>query len=345
MKKKLKRRIGLIIRSKAPLRISFAGGGTDVPPYPEERGGAVLSTTINKYAYATLIPREDETIKVKSLDYDIIAKYHTDEKLFYDGELDLVKAVINKMGAKQGLDLFMHSDAPPGSGLGSSSTVVVTLVGIFQEWLNQPLTDYDIAELAYKIERKDLGIKGGKQDQYAATFGGFNYIEFHAESTIVNPLRIKRDILNELEYSLLLCYTGKTRLSANILTEQIDKYVKKEKTSIDALDEIKTICNEMKNALLRGHLGEFGELLHEGWMLKKKLASKISNPEIDNLYETARKNGAVGGKILGAGGGGYLLLFCDFDKKHIIAEKLENLGGQIVDFGFDYKGLQSWSLD
>lgn len=335
----------MIIRSKAPLRISFAGGGTDVPPYPEERGGAVLSTTINKYAYATLIPRKDETINVKSLDYDIIAKYHTDQKLFYDGELDLIKAVINNMGTKQGLDLFMHSDAPPGSGLGSSSTVVVTLVGIFQEWLNQPLTDYDIAELAYKIERKDLGITGGKQDQYAATFGGFNYIEFHAESTIVNPLRIKRDILNELEYSLLLCYTGKTRLSANILTEQIGKYVKKDKTSIDALDELKVICNDMKKALLRGHLGEFGELLHKGWMHKKKLASKISNPEIDNLYETARKNGAVGGKILGAGGGGYLLLFCDFDKKHIIAEKLENLGGQIVDFGFDYKGLQSWSLD
>jgi D-glycero-alpha-D-manno-heptose-7-phosphate kinase len=335
----------LIIRSKAPLRISFAGGGTDVPPYPEERGGAVLSTTINKYAYATLIPRDDDTINVTSLDYDVVAKYHADEKLFYDGELDLIKAVINNMGTKQGLDMFMHSDAPPGSGLGSSSTVVVALVGIFQKLLNKPLTDYDIAELAYKIERTDLGIKGGKQDQYAATFGGFNYIEFHSESTTVNPLRIKRDILNELEYSLLLCYTGKTRLSANILSEQIDKYVKKEKKSIEALDEIKAICVDMKNALLKGHLGEFGELLHKGWMHKKTLASKISNPEIDKLYETARANGAIGGKLLGAGGGGYLLLFCDFDKKHIIAEKLENLGGQIVNFGFDYQGLQSWNAD
>ncbi len=335
----------MIIRSKAPLRISFAGGGTDVPPYPEERGGAVLNTTINKYAYATLIPREDETINVESLDYDIVAKYHADEKLFYDGELDLVKAVINHMETKQGLDLFIHSDAPPGSGLGSSSTVVVTLVGAFQKWLNIPLTDYDIAELAYKIERKDLGVKGGKQDQYAATFGGFNYIEFHAESTIVNPLRIKRDILNELEYRLLLCYTGKTRLSANILEEQIGKYVKKEKASVDALDELKAICIDMKNALLRGRLEEFGELLHEGWMHKKKLATKITNPEIDKLYETARENGAIGGKILGAGGGGYLLLFCDFDKKHVIAEKLEKLGGQIVGFGFDLKGLQSWSVE
>ncbi len=335
----------MVIRSKAPLRISFAGGGTDVPPYPEERGGAVLSTTINKYAYATLIPRDDDTINVKSLDYDIVAKYRTDEKLFYDGELDLVKAVINNMEAKRGLDLFMHSDAPPGSGLGSSSTVVVTLVGLFQKWLNIPLTDYDIAELAYKIERKDIGVKGGKQDQYAATFGGFNYIEFHAQSTIVNPLRIKRDILNELEYRLLLCYTGRTRLSANILKEQIEKFVKKEKQSVEALDEIKAICVDMKNALLKGRLDEFGELLHQGWMHKKKLASKITNPEIDKLYETAREHGAIGGKILGAGGGGYLLLFCEFDKKHILAEKLENLGGQIVDFGFDFKGLQTWGLD
>ena len=335
----------MIIRSKAPLRISFAGGGTDVPPYLEERGGAVLSTTVNKYAYATLIPREDETINVKSLDYDIVAKYNADEKLFYDGKLDLVKAVINNMEAKQGLDLFMHSDAPPGSGLGSSSTVVVTLVGLFKKWLNVPLTDYDIAELAYKIERQDLGIKGGKQDQYAATFGGFNYIEFHAQSTIVNPLRINLDVLNELEYSLLLCYTGRTRLSANILKEQIDKYVKKEKDSIEALDELKAICIDMKNALLKGHLGEFGELLHKGWMNKKKLASKITSPEIDKLYETARENGAIGGKILGAGGGGYLLLFCDFDKKHIVAEKLEKLGGQIVEFGFDFKGLQTWVMD
>ena len=335
----------MIIRSKAPLRISFAGGGTDVPPYPEERGGAVLSTTINKYAYATLIPREDDTINVTSLDYDIVTKYHTDEKLFYDGELDLIKAVINNMGTKNGLDLFMHSDAPPGSGLGSSSTVVVALVGIFQKWLNRPLTHYDIAELAYKIERIDLKIKGGKQDQYAATFGGFNYIEFNAESTIVNPLRIHRTVLNELEYSLLLCYTGKTRLSANIIKEQMDKYIRREKKSIDALDEIKAICIDMKNALLRGNLGEFGELLHKGWMHKKKLASKISNPQIDKLYETARENGAVGGKLLGAGGGGYLLLFCDFDKKHIIAEKLEKLGGQPVGFGFDFKGLQNWSVE
>ncbi|UCF09082.1 MAG: GHMP kinase [Thermoplasmata archaeon] len=335
----------MIIRSKAPLRISFAGGGTDVPPYPEERGGAVLSTTVNKYAFATLIPREDDAINVESLDYDIVAKYHTDEQLPFDGKLDLVKAVINNMKTQQGLDLFMHSDAPPGSGLGSSSTVVVTLVGLFQKWLNLPLTDYDIAELAYKIERIDMGIKGGKQDQYAATFGGFNYIEFHRDSTIVNPLRVKRNILNELEYRLLLCYTGRTRLSAKILDEQVEKYVKKEKTSVEALDELKAICIDMKNALLRGRLEEFGELLHAGWMNKRKLASKISSPEIDKLYETARSNGAIGGKLLGAGGGGYLLLFCEFDKKHHVAEKLENIGGQIVNFGFDFKGLQTWSAE
>lgn len=335
----------MIIRSKAPLRISFGGGGTDVPPYSDEKGGAVLSTTINKYSYSTLIPRKTKSINVTTLDYDIVAKYRVKEDLFYDGKLDLVKAVIKNLGTKKGFDLFIHSDAPPGSGLGSSSTMVVTLVGAFNRWLKKPATDYDIAELAYKIERKDLGIKGGKQDQYAATFGGFNYIEFYSHSTIVNPLRINRDTLNELEYRLLLCYTGKTRLSAKIIDEQIDRYNRKEKKSLESLDELKAICMDMKNALLQGNLEEFGELLHNGWMKKKELASKISNPEIDALYKKARENGAIGGKILGAGGGGYLLLFCEFDKKHIIAEKLEKMGGQVVEFGFDYKGLQTWTVE
>ena len=203
----------MIIRSKAPLRISFAGGGTDVPPYPEERGGAVLSTTIDKYTYSTLIPKKGKETKITSLDYDIVAKYNTDLDLVYNGELDLVKAVIRNMTAldQRGLNLFLHTDAPPGSGLGSSSTMVVALVGVFKHWLKKPLTPYEIAELAFKIERKDLGIPGGLQDQYAATFGGFNFIEFLGSTTIVNPLRISREVLNELEYHLMLCYTGRVK--------------------------------------------------------------------------------------------------------------------------------------
>ncbi|MBU4256044.1 MAG: kinase [Thermoplasmatales archaeon] len=332
----------MIIRSKAPLRISFGGGGTDVSPYPEERGGAVLSATIDKYAYGTLIPSKSDRIVIKSLDYDIVAKYRA-EDLIFNGELDLVKAAIRKMRIKKGVNLFLHSDAPPGSGLGSSSTMVVALVGLFKHWLKKPWTNYDVSELAYKIERTDLGIKGGKQDQYAATFGGFNFIEFNGPTTIVNPLRINRDIINELGYHLLLCYVGR-RKSKSILEKQINSYVQKKEDVVKALDETKKIAFEMKNALLQNCLDEFGCLLHKGWMNKKRFTKNITNPKIDKLYALARKNGAAGGKLLGAGGGGYLLLYCDFEKKHVVAEKLEKNGGKIVDFAFENRGLQTWSV-
>jgi D-glycero-alpha-D-manno-heptose-7-phosphate kinase len=209
----------MLIRAKAPLRISFAGGGTDIYPYPQKEGGCVISATINKYAYGSLRPTENDQINIKSLDFDTFLNYKIDEELIYDGKLDLIKAAIIKFeGSKsQGFDLFLHSDAPPGSGLGSSSTMMVTLVGLLKEFKKIPLTDYEIANLAYIIERKDLGIKGGLQDQYAATFGGFNYIEFLKDRVIVNPLRISQDVINELEHNLILCYTGKTRVSDNIM--------------------------------------------------------------------------------------------------------------------------------
>lgn len=332
-------------RSRAPLRVSFCGGGTDVSPYPEERGGIVLSATINKYAYASLVPRSDKKITITSLDYDIVAKYEHGEGVTFDGNLDLVKAVIHRLGGDSGLDLFVHSDAPPGSGLGSSSTLVVALIGAFREWLSKPLTDYEIAELAYQIERVDMKIAGGRQDQYAATFGGFNFIEFSKDFTVVNPLRIEPSILNELEYRLLLCYTGETRLSAGILKRQTDSYVSRKEEVVKALDGLKEDTTRMKNALLLGNLDLLGELLHEAWLKKKNLDREISSSRIDNLYSIAREHGALGGKILGAGGGGYLLTLCRFDKKHIVAEKLENAGGQIVEFGFEFRGLDTWKAE
>jgi len=335
----------MIVRSKAPLRISFGGGGTDVPPYPEEKGGATLSTTIDKYAYCTLRESQDDSINVKSLDYDIAVKYHVNGELRYDGKLDLVKAAIKVLEVKNGFDLFLHSDAPPGSGLGTSSALVVAIVGAFRHWLSLSLTDYEIAELAHHIEREEVGIKGGKQDQYAATFGGFNFIEFLGKTTVVNPLRIKRGTLNELEYRLMLCYTGATRTSAGIIDDQVSGYVQRKDDVVLALDETKKLASDMKNALLLGKLNEFGLLLHEAWCCKKRFSTKMTEPGIDELYEVARQEGAIGGKLLGAGGGGYLLFLCEFDKRHIVAEKLEEAGGKIVAFTFDLRGMQSWGVN
>jgi len=331
-----------MFRSKAPLRISFAGGGTDVSPYLEQRGGVVLSTTIDKFAYASVNPRPDSEISVVSLDYDIVAKYNADQAFVYDGELDIVKGSIEHFGNGRGMDLFMHSDAPPGSGLGSSSTMVVALLGALSAMYREPLSTYELAQLAYKIEREDIGLKGGMQDQYAAAFGGFNFIEFNASAVIVNPLRIAPQCLNELEYSLLLCYTGRTRPSANILDRQIGAVQSNAVEVMASLDQSKVIATEMKNYLLRGKLREFGELLHVAWEAKKKLDPQISNSGIDELYQVGRSKGAIGGKVLGAGGGGYLLFFCEFPHKHKIAEALEKAGGQIVGFRFEQQGVQAW---
>jgi D-glycero-alpha-D-manno-heptose-7-phosphate kinase len=311
----------------------------------EERGGAVLSATIDKYAYCSLASMRGKTSNVYSLDYDLVAKYYPTEKPHYDGELGLVKAAIKVMGTGEGVDLFLHSDAPPGSGLGTSSAMTVAIVGAFNHWKKISATEYDVAELAYKIERQEAGIKGGKQDQYAAAFGGFNFIEFFKDTTIVNPLRIKADIINELQYRLLLCYTGRTRLSAGIIDDQVSGYVQKKESVTHALDQTKGLAVAMKNQLLLGHVDEFGALMHEAWQSKKQFSQKISDSHIDELYETARQNGTLGGKLLGAGGGGYLLLLTEFDKWHIVAAKLEELGGKVVKFSFSNSGVQTWGVN
>ena len=335
-------------RAKAPLRISFAGGGTDVSPYADERGGLVLNATIDKYAYATLKPSGDQAITIKSLDYHTITKYDLDQPLVYDGQLDLVKAAIRRLNGDSrddtqgGFELFLHTDAPPGSGLDSSSAVVVAIIGVFQQWLILPLTSYEIASLAFQIERQDLGIKGGRQDQYAAAFGGFNLMEFFGDRVIVNPLRIPDDVLNELHYSLMLFYTGGTRLSAQIIDKQTEGFVKRRASVVDAMDELKRLAIDSKNALVQGRLEDFGALMHQAWLNKKRMASTISNPLIDELYDEARRLGALGGKISGAGGGGYMFIYCPFETQPAITERLEQLGALRVDFSFESNGLQTW---
>jgi D-glycero-alpha-D-manno-heptose-7-phosphate kinase len=336
-----------LVRAKAPLRISFAGGGTDVSPFPETEGGCVLSSTINRYAWGTLRPRTDGQICINSLDFGVSLSYSSREALVYDGEMDLPKAAINRLGGDHagGYDLFLHSDAPPGSGLGSSSAMMVVLVGLLKEFHSLPLTDYEVAELAYTIERIDLGIQGGMQDQYAAAFGGFNFIEFLGDRVVVNSLKVSADIQNELEYNLMLCHTGKVRLASHIIEDQVRRYEERDADTTSALRELKALTTEMKNALLRRRLNEFGRLLHLEWQHKKRMSPRISGPELDELYEIARREGAVGGKITGAGGGGYMLLYCHFDRKHAVAERLRQLGCEIHEVALEPLGLQTWRVN
>jgi D-glycero-alpha-D-manno-heptose-7-phosphate kinase len=323
--------------------VSFAGGGTDVPPFPEREGGLVLSATINRYAYGALAPRSDAEIHLESVDFGMSLKYGLDEELIFDGKLDLAKAAIRKLG-RGGYDLFLHSNAPPGSGLGSSSAVMVTLIGLLTEYHKQPLTDYDIAELAFDVERKDLGIQGGLQDQYAATFGGFNFIEFEPHRVIVNPLRIPSDVIHELEHNMLLCFTGKTRASDRIIDDQTSRWTGGDDQALEGLRAGKELAVAMKNALLQRRLNDFGDLLGAAWEQKKKMSPKISNSFIDTAYAEARKHGALGGKVTGAGGGGYMLFYCPFQRKHRVADALVAMGGEVTEFEFTSNGLTTWSI-
>lgn len=334
----------MVIRGRAPLRVSFGGGGTDVEPFCVEQGGAIIGSTINKYAYCSIIPRTDDQIIVHSLDFDMTVKYNTKENYVYDGKLDLVTAALKAMEIKKGCEVYLQCDAPPGSGLGTSSTVMVALLTAMARWKGIEMDPYAMADLAYGVERIDLNIAGGYQDQYAASFGGFNFIEFHGRNNVVvNPLRIRREVINELQYNLLLCYTGNIHVSANIIKDQVSNYKKQD--AFDAMCEIKAQSYAIKDELLKGNLNNFGRLLDYGWESKKRMSNKITNPQVDALYETAKRAGALGGKLLGAGGGGFLLVYCPYNVKNKVAAEMEQAGGQLLDWNFELKGAQSWICD
>lgn len=334
----------MVIRGRAPLRISFGGGGTDVEPFCSEQGGAIIGSTINKFAYCTIIPRDDAHIYAHSLDFDMTVKYNSRENYVYDGKLDLVTAALKAMDIKEGCDVYLQCDAPPGSGLGTSSTVMVALLTAMAKWKGIEMDPYAMADLAYHAEREDLKIAGGFQDQYASTFGGFNFIEFHGRNNVVvNPLRVRRDIINELQYNLLLCYTGNIHISANIIKDQVSNY--KNQDAFDAMCEVKALSYAIKDELLKGNLHNFGRLLDYGWQSKKRMSNKITNPQIDALYDEAKKAGALGGKLLGAGGGGFLLMYCPYNMKHKVAMSMEAAGGQLMDWNFELRGAQSWICD
>lgn len=337
----------MIIRSRSPVRISFAGGGTDVPPYPEENGGCVLSATVNKYAYATLESRSDREIRIHSADFMKSLEFKNAEEMIYNNELDLLKAVIKKMSPDIGMDIFMRCDVPPKSGLGSSAAAFSAMIGLFNHMkMEKKMTDYEVAELAYILERDELKVGRGKQDQYATIFGGINFIEFGKDWVRVNPLRIKKDHVLELEKHLVLAYINPRHgTSNNIIDDQTKRYVSGDKSTIEGFGKAKEVAIEMRYALLRGDLMEFGRLLNEGWEAKKKFSPMISNKYIDEVYDMARKNGALGGKITGAGGSGFFLFFCEPNKEHVVSDALEKRGLKPMTFTFDMDGLQTWEVN
>ncbi len=338
----------MIYRSKAPLRIGLAGGGTDVSPYSDKYGGAILNATVSLFAYANIEPIEENAIIVQALDRKEEQRFEWAAALPIDGKLDLLKGVYNRIHKDFGMPLtgFRLStfvDAPAGSGLGTSSTLVVAIIGAFVEWLKLPLGDYDIAHYAYQIEREDLKLTGGKQDQYAAMFGGVNFMEFYEDDkVIVNPLRIKPQYLHELENNLVLYFTATSRESASIINEQVKNVNDKNEKSIEAMHQLKEQARMMKEALLKGRLHEFGEILDFGFQQKRRMAHNISNNLIEEIYEAAKKAGATGGKISGAGGGGFMIFYCPGNTHHAVVEALHKFGGEVKNYSFTKHGLQTW---
>ena len=331
---------GMHFRARAPLRIGIAGGGTDVEPYASMKGGAVFNTTINRYAYCTITPTNDHSMSIHSTDYGKFEAPLDGGPLALDGNMDLIKAVTNYFNITDGFKMFLQSEAPPGSGLGGSSTVIVSIIAAICEWQGIKLTSMEMARLAYKLEREDIGLKGGKQDQFAAVFGGFNLMKFNKHGVNVNRVKIDDDTKNELQYSSLLCYTGNPRESAKIIESQVEKFNKGQNE--EALDKSVEIALSMTAALERGDIVTAGELLDESWIYKKQFSSKISNPQIDALYEAAKDEGAIGGKVSGSGGGGFMYFICKYDRKYSVAKRLQSMGARVTDFMFEPEGVITW---
>ncbi|MFM2387692.1 MAG: hypothetical protein RL660_2449 [Bacteroidota bacterium] len=343
----------MLYRSKAPLRLGLAGGGTDVSPYSEDFGGAVLNMTISLFAHATIEPIDTDVVYFNSFDRGESEEYSLSDSasLPLTGTLDLHKGAFNHVRAKFGWDrsgfrLSTYVDAPAGSGLGTSSTLVVAIVGAFVKMLGLPLSDYDIAQMAYEIERNELGLAGGKQDQYAATFGGVNFMEFSSgDKVLVNQLRVRSEYISEIENNLLLFYTETSRDSATIIEKQSKQVASGNSKSIEAMHMLKRQAFDMKEALLKGQVHMIGKLLHEGFEYKRQTAKEVSNTSIDDIYNTALAAGASGGKISGAGGGGFMVFYCDHNNRYAVIKALENKGcGSFMKYQIVQHGLKMWTV-
>jgi len=331
----------LIVRS--PVRISFGGGGTDLPAYYEQFGGSVLSVAVNKYFYTVLSARSDGRIQVISSDLRVFETWHDIATVNLRGSsLEIPLAVLKEMNCDIAVDLFLASEIPPGTGLGSSASVCVNILKTLSTYLQQPISKYDLAERSFHIARHLLGKHVGKQDEYAAAFGGLNFISFHPDgTTLVEPIDLNPAVLTELQGNLMLFFTGSAHHSWSILQEQESSARSQTGGAIEALHEVKALGIRMRNALQQGDIRELGTLMHEGWQAKRRISTKISTPRIDELYALAREHGALGGKITGAGGGGFLLLYCEPDLQSNVREAMRRQDIQEMTFGFDMQGAQA----
>jgi len=338
-----------VFRARAPLRLGLAGGGTDVSPYCDIYGGHVLNGTIDRYAYAVIKSNGGSEVRFVASDQKREQTHELSDNLLLHGELDLHAAVYNAViqryngGTPLPLELTTFCDAPAGSGLGSSSTLVVVMIRAFAELLNLPLDDYEIAELAFQIERVDCGLAGGRQDQYAAAFGGFNFMEFYAGNrAVINPLRVKNWIVCELEASLLLFYTGVSRESARIIADQSTNIKTGVNSAVEAMHGIKQEALVIKECLLKGDFDGLVESMRQGWEDKKRSAQTVSNPYLDEIYDAAKSAGALAGKVSGAGGGGFMMFFVPPERRMDVVRTLGEFPGQISNCHFSKHGTQAW---
>jgi D-glycero-alpha-D-manno-heptose-7-phosphate kinase len=331
-------------RARSPVRISFGGGGSDLTNYFSSIGaGAVINTTVSLYSHATLRLRCDSRVVIHSLDLnEKLQGKNLEDLLSQGGRFGLIQSVLKAIHPDFGFELFLHSDFPMSSGLGGSAAVSAAILGCFNQFRRDQWDLYELSEIAYQAERHYLGVAGGWQDQYATAFGGFNFMEFRMDQNVVHPLRIHADTLLELEESMVLCDTGKSHDSGDIHTDQ-----KKQMASSEICDMVKSnvsLSYQMRNDLLRGRLLEFGQLLDKAWYFKRQFSEKISNSHLDQMYTDAKKNGAIGGKLLGAGGGGFFLFYSPPFRKHELISYLDSAGLKVRPFRFESQGLQAWKV-
>lgn len=326
--------------ARAPMRLSFAGGGTDFESYYTQFGGMVVSAAIDKYLYVFLTVTQGVNIQIMSADYQTFYRQNAEEEMLWDGDLALPRAVLNHFNIREGLSMFLASQVPPGTGLGSSSTVAVSVIKALSSLLDLGLSKHEVAELACSIEIDKLRMPIGKQDQYAAAYGGANVIRFGQEGVSVEPLRLLPETIEDLESNVLLFYTGAAREAARTLAAQDRSVRAGDQTVLESLHTIKAMADETRRCLEGGTLTVFGEILHESWEHKKRLAEGISNPRIDEYYAIARSSGAIGGKIAGAGGGGFLMLYCQPGATSRVTEALERMGLKRMDFSIDFDGAR-----